>query len=173
MIIPIKTLQDFSPRYEFFVGRAIDNKTHPKVRYPAGIPISQLFMGEDHLGKDYLSVTTQSLYLVEGPMDWLRMYGFEVPSLCCFSAQLTNTQTTRLLRLLRVHPYQKIVVAFDGDLAGWMGAVEAVRSLAPYVNVEMLRLPEGTDPCDFQNKNEFLALPRVSANEMKIPEFTS
>lgn len=169
VIFPIKTLAEINPVYSFFLGRSVNKYQQPKVRYPYGAPTSLVFMGEEQIPKRWTTYNVNhGLYLVEGPIDWLRMYSFGIASLCCFSANLTSAQTTRLLKILKLYPFEKIVIAFDGDLAGWMGAVDAVEKLAPFVPVEMLQLPEGTDPCDFTDPEEFLALPRTEISDLHV-----
>jgi len=75
--------------------------------------------------------------LVEGIFDKYRIGNGAVTG---FGVTLTSKQKLILSK------YSKVIIIFDSDQAGIEGANKLANELAPFVNVEILDLPEGTDP---------------------------
>ncbi len=78
-----------------------------------------------------------SVCLVEGLFDQFKIGDGCV---CGFGVVLTAEQKLLLAQ------FQKVVIAFDGDSAGKVGAEKIANDLATFCDVEILDLPEGSDP---------------------------
>ena len=61
-------------------------------------------------------------------------------ALCGFGTKVTAAQKKILSK------YNKVIICFDGDDAGYVAADNIAKDLAAFVDVEVLDLPSGTDP---------------------------
>lgn len=63
------------------------------------------------------NVHTDEVFLVEGPMDCLRLATYSVPSVCCWGSSITEEQ-----KVLLYKKFNKIHILFDNDETGWYKA---------------------------------------------------
>jgi len=97
------------------------------------------------------------VFVCEGMMDAMRIWSFGYRSVV---ATLGTTVSDRQIDLL-IENWDKVVVAFDGDAAGFAASDSLCLKLAPYVNyVGRVLLPNKKDPDDIRNKRQFVQICR-------------
>lgn len=92
---------------------------------------------------------SQEIILVEGYTDFVALYQAGIPNL---AAPLGTSLTPDQVYLAKKYT-KKMIVSFDGDIAGTKAAYRAVSlSLEKGIQTNILRLPEGYDPDSFLKK---------------------
>lgn len=93
------------------------------------------------------------LVLLEGPGGALRTIAAGYPVLGTFGTQLAPVQLQRVLHCYRhvqtrnkQHPV--VIIAGDGDQAGWKAAVRNAVELGPSFDTRLVRMPDGMDAED-------------------------
>lgn len=96
---------------------------------------------------DRVANGTGPIVVVEGVFDALRFPEYAVALL---GASASRTQTAQLVALARGG--RPIVIALDGDNAGWLGTMKLAKALAAELITPLVALlPDGTDPGDLTN----------------------
>lgn len=85
-----------------------------------------------------------SCCLVEGLFDQFRIGD---GALATFGTTITSEQKQLLIK------FQKIVIAFDGDKAGKIGGEKLANDLSAFTDVEILNLPENSDPDSLERED--------------------
>ena len=119
-----------------YCGRALDG-THPRYRFPSGFAKSE-FVFNLHRAA---AATQQTVVLVEGFFDCLRLYQAGVPAVALMGAALYEAQTAALLRHFR-----SIIIMLDGDAAGRRATSAITAQLRLYATVRVIHLPDGIQP---------------------------
>jgi 5S rRNA maturation endonuclease (ribonuclease M5) len=115
---PIYPIRDEGGNLMGIVHRNPYPLERPKYRYPKGVPTSNYLFG-------YEKITKDTILLVEGAPDVIAAWEAGIEAVGSYGARLSDRQIALLGRL---EPRQ-VVVAYDSDNAGRMGAREAVRGL--------------------------------------------
>lgn len=130
IIVPI------TRRYRLITFTSIDISDDSELRYKhlakeqSIVDIKELIYGIEH--------TNQSICcVVEGLFDMFRIGDGAV---CGFGTRITSKQKLILSK------FSKILIAFDGDEAGREGASKLANDLSTFTDIEILDLPDGTDP---------------------------
>jgi DNA primase len=132
-------LYDSFGKLQVIHTRHLFSDAHPKyVTYPAGVKIP---FYPRTIPNEY-----KTLVLVEGFFDMLNLYDNGVKNvICTFGSSVSKTWYNRLQHyLLNI---QKVIILFDGDLAGRRGATDISRILdSKYIINTIIPLEEGKDP---------------------------
>jgi DNA primase len=145
IIFPIK---DITQKTVVYVGRHTMSAGNPRyINYPQGVKIP-LFPA--HLPGGY-----SSMVIVEGMFDMLNLYDNGCENVvCAFGTKTLQNDTKQKLLPFRAQGITHIYLLFDGDEAG----KSAARDLKPLLEtegfiVEIVELPDGTDPGDLDAEN--------------------
>ncbi len=145
LMFPIHNLQG---KVVAFGGRQIEDGDGPKYlnspENPIFIKRRELF--GLHLAKRYLDRELPQIFIVEGYLDFFRLYeqGFKTAAATLGTA-LTEEHVQLLKRFV-----QEVIVIYDGDQAGIAASLRGLEVfLAGGLNVKLVSLPEGNDPDDF------------------------
>lgn len=140
IVFPIK---DITGKTVVFVGRHTLSNGNPRyVNYPSGVKIP-LFPA--HLPSGY-----SSMVLVEGIFDMLNLYDNGLENVvCAFGTNTLQNDTKQKLLPFKAQGITHVYLLFDGDEAG----SKAAKVLKPLIEaegfiVEVINLPEGSDPGD-------------------------
>jgi len=126
-----------------FALRALDN-TKPKWLYTKGVQSSKHLF---HMGKE----SYNTIIVVEGIFDVFAFYeamkeyetGEGIEVVCTFTCHMSKEQAQLLLK-----ENCRIVICYDGDEPGQRGNIQAYSLLYGKTEVEVLKLPDGSDPDD-------------------------
>lgn len=88
-------------------------------------------------------ITSPVVFVVEGLFDLFNMWKHGYVNTICAISTSNVYITAKTLKSMGV---KKVFVLFDGDKAGILAAEKLERALDPYMQVEVLYLPEGQDP---------------------------
>jgi DNA primase len=142
-----------------FGARALEKDAQPKYLNSPETAIyrkSKILYGL-HRAREALR-NEQSLFIVEGYMDYLALYQHGITNVAATSGTALTEQHGQLLQRFT----HSCVLLFDGDEAGITAAQRAVFTLAPFaLDVSILVLPDNEDPDSYLNgrgKEAFLAL---------------
>lgn len=145
IIFPIK---DITQKTVVYVGRHTMSAGNPRyINYPQGVKIP-LFPA--HLPSGY-----SSMVIVEGMFDMLNLYDNGCENVvCAFGTKTLQNDTKQKLLPFRAQGITHIYLLFDGDDAG----KSAARDLKPLLEaegfiIEIVELPDGTDPGDLDAEN--------------------
>lgn len=145
IIFPIK---DITNKTQVFVGRHTMSNGNPRyINYPSGVKIP-LFPA--HLPSGY-----SSMVIVEGMFDMLNLYDNGCENVvCAFGTKTLQNDTKQKLLPFRAQGITHVYLLFDGDDAGR----NAAKDLKPLLEaegfiVEIVDLPDGTDPGDLDAEN--------------------
>jgi DNA primase len=145
IVFPIR---DITQKTVVFVGRHTMSAGNPRyVNYPQGVTMP-LFPA--HLPSGY-----SSMVLVEGIFDMLNLYDNGCENVvCAFGTKTLQNDTKQKLLPFRAQGITHIYLLFDGDEAG----SSAAKALKPVLEaegfvVEIIDLPDGTDPGDLDREN--------------------
>jgi DNA primase len=145
IIFPIK---DITNKTQVFVGRHTMSQGNPRyINYPSGVKIP---LYPAHLPSGY-----NSMVIVEGLFDMLNLYDNGCENVvCAFGTNTLQNDIKSKLLPFRAQGITHIYVLFDGDDAGR----SAAKNLEPLLKaegfiVEIVELPDGTDPGDLDIEN--------------------
>lgn len=133
-----------------FSGRAIDDR-QPKYVNTADTPLfnkSELLFG---FSQARASMRKQKrVLLVEGNVDVLQVAQAGTPEVVASLGTAFSPQHARALSRM----VDEVVISYDGDQAGQEATLKVVRMLEAYpLDVQVLMLPEKTDPDDYIRTN--------------------
>lgn len=147
LLIPIR---DLLGRPVGFGGRKLPGDELPGAKYvnTAETPLfkkSRLIFGLDLARADVRR--TKHLILMEGYTDVMAAHQVGIAS----AAAVLGTATTEdHAALVRRSGARRVTLVFDGDEAGSRAGLRALEHLLPLgLQLDVVVLPEGTDPCDF------------------------
>ena len=128
-----------------YAGRRLkpqDAKIYGKYKLPKGFH-KQLVLYNLHRAK--AEIAEHGLILVEGFFAVLKLYEWGFKNVvACMGTELSNEQ----IALIESITPKDIIVLFDGDDAGRLGAFEAADRLASIGTVHIADLPDGLGPDD-------------------------
>jgi DNA primase len=146
LIFPIKNINN---QVTGFGGRVLDDSL-PKYLNSPETPIyhkSRILYGLREAKQDLLK--SEQVFIVEGYMDLLAMYQYNIPNVV---ATLGTALTLQHIRLLKGY-VENITLVFDSDQAGIKAAKRSVALfLKEQVNAQIMVLPDGHDPDTFLAK---------------------
>ena len=127
-----------------FEARDFNSKLNPKTLIlPPLVNIHSYLWNIDNIE------SKKQVTVVEGIKGALAVIGFGFPSVVSsFGARLTSEQVSLLLSKTPT----EIIVAYDADEAGELGALAAVSQLLAWFKVSKVALPKGKDPWDVTKK---------------------
>jgi len=135
-------VKDFNKQTVAVVGRSLRPSVKPKYKvYPRHVNIP-IYPINPKYGK---------LYLVEGIFDVLSLYEHGISNVACNWGVSTPKDITKY-ELLKLAGVNNLVIAFDGDEAGRLGAKKLKNRLDTLFNVEILNLPDDKDPGSLTEK---------------------
>ncbi|MFY8211576.1 MAG: toprim domain-containing protein [Candidatus Nanopelagicus sp.] len=145
IIFPIK---DITNKTQVFVGRHTMSNGNPRyLNYPSGVKIP---LYPAHLPSGY-----SSMVLVEGIFDMLNLYDNGCENVvCAFGTNTLQNDTKQKLLPFRAQGITHIYILFDGDDAGRKAAqlYKPILEEEGFI-VEIVVLPDGTDPGDLDVEN--------------------
>jgi len=145
IIFPIK---DITNKTQVFVGRHTLSNGNPRyLNYPSGVKIP---LYPAHLPSGY-----SSMVLVEGIFDMLNLYDNGCENVvCAFGTNTLQNDTKQKLLPFRAQGITHIYLLFDGDDAG-RKAAQVYKPLLEDEGfiVEIVALPDGSDPGDLDREN--------------------
>lgn len=136
-------VKDITGKTQVFVGRHTLSSGNPRyVNYPSGaaMPVFPAYVPAGH----------NSVVLVEGLFDMLNLYDKGLKNVSCLFGTNTLHKDIKLKLLpFKAQGVTHVFLLFDGDAAG----EKAAEQLKPAVEacgffVEIVKLPDGTDPGD-------------------------
>jgi DNA primase len=145
IIFPIS---DITSKTQVFVGRHTMSNGNPRyLNYPSGVKIP---VYPAHLPSGY-----SSMVIVEGLFDMLNLFDNGCENVvCAFGTNTLQNDTKQKLLPFRAQGITHIYLLFDGDDAGR----KAAKLYKPLLEdegfiVEIVDLPDGTDPGDLDREN--------------------
>jgi len=135
-----------------YAGRRLDgaDRQRGKWVFPPALPRSRLLYGYHRI---YTDQRRWGLVVVECPWGVLRLAQLAIPAVALLGTQLSEPQRALLLTLPRV------ILLLDGDQAGSKAALE-IRERLP--RVDIVELPDGSDPDDLSDRDLAQSLPLLS-----------
>lgn len=130
-----------------YVAGRTDPDTMPKYRNgPLGFQTRRALWPIDH------EAVKSVVVLTEGPFSALRLLRAGIPAVATLGATNWSQAKTTMLRQ-RARPVRIVVLAFDGDDAGWTATTTVWRAIRDQFDaVVPFELPEGRDPGDCSDK---------------------
>jgi len=122
--------------YRLVTFTSVDISDETRMRYKhlkaekSVIPVKEYLFGLEH-------TDGHSCCLTEGLFDQFRIGSGAV---CSFGVKLTPKQIKLLSK------FKRVLICFDGDETGRKGANKIANDISVFCDVEILNLPEGTDP---------------------------
>ena len=145
IIFPIS---DITGKTQVFVGRHTMSNGNPRyLNYPSGVKIP---VYPAHLPSGY-----SSMVIVEGLFDMLNLYDNGCENVvCAFGTNTLQNDTKQKLLPFRAQGITHIYLLFDGDDAGRKAATlyKPLLEEEGFI-VEIVALPDGTDPGDLDAEN--------------------
>lgn len=94
----------------------------------------------------------ETVVLTEGPYSALRLLHAGIPAVSILGA--ANWHGAKITMLMqRKHPVRGLIIAFDGDDAGWRGTKVTYRSVRDvFERVEIYQCPDDKDPGDMSQR---------------------
>ena len=145
IVFPVK---DITNKTQVFVARHTMSQGNPRyINYPSGVKIP---LYPAHLPSGY-----NSMVIVEGLFDMLNLYDNGCENVvCAFGTNTLQNDIKSKLLPFRAQGITHIYILFDGDDAGR----SAAKNLEPLLKaegfiVEIVELPDGTDPGDLDIEN--------------------
>jgi hypothetical protein len=115
-----------------------NEKSYKKVLYPKGLSVGNCLFGYDEI-----EVGAEELLIVEGARDTMKLWQEGFPnSVGILGSNLTSAQ----MKLISELCPQRIVLVFDGDVAGYEASEKAAAKLVRFFDVYTVVLPLGIDP---------------------------
>lgn len=139
--IPIHDLENNLIAY---CGRVIDSSL-PKYYFPKGFKKSEIVYNLNRIIKS----DKKELVIVEGFFDVFRLYQAGIDSVAIMGSSISQNQKQQLESLDK-----KLIIMFDGDMAGRKGMEKALDILKPNSNIRAIYLPNNLQPDDL--KEEYL-----------------
>lgn len=158
-------LCDQKGRVVGFTGRVLDD-SKPKYKNSSNDAIyqkAQMVFGLDKAKEEITRSGT--IVICEGQFDVIRLHQQGIKNVVAVSgSSLTKSMVEKIVRSLKV---SKVVLCFDGDLGGEKAADRAIVELQEFalrgeLDLQILTMPEGTDPADCAEAFEFLLEESVS-----------
>lgn len=140
-------IQDDEGTLVAYAGRrlkAADIKELGKYKFPKGFK-KELVLYNFHRAKEHQA--EHGLILVEGFFSVVKLYEAGLPNVVASMGCELSDQQVRLLR-----DAKDVVLLYDGNDAGYAGAVKAKEKLAAHVTVRVVKLQAGTEPESFSPK---------------------
>lgn len=141
-------IRDITGKVQVFVARHTLSSGNPRyVNYPKGVTMP--------LYPPNVPSGCRSLVLVEGIFDMLNLWDKGLHNVaCCFGTNTLQADTKAKLLAYKAQGVSHIFILFDGDTAG----EKAASILKPLIEeagftVEVVTLPEGTDPGDLDRED--------------------
>lgn len=141
-------IKDITGKTQVYVARHTLSSGNPRyVNYPQGVTMP-LYPAQVPAGY-------KSVVLVEGIFDMLNLYDKGLENVaCCFGTNTLQADTGGKLLAYKAQGVTHVFIAFDGDAAGEKAAL----LLKPLIEaegfvVEIINLPDGTDPGELDSEN--------------------
>ena len=96
--------------------------------------------------------------VVEGPRDVWRMFGFGFTNTVAINGSSPSARQINMI----LKTWKKVIILTDGDKAGRGATKKLLKGLKDLVEIQIVKLPEGTDPCDLTCEDKYLDLPTIS-----------
>jgi len=120
-----------------YAGRAIDDKTEPKYKVPAGFRKS-LVLFNLHRAEN----SNDRVVLVEGFFDVMKVHQAGFPFVVSLMGSVLSEHQEHLL----VENFDSVILLLDGDEAGRSATSEIALRLVRKVFVQVIEIPEGKQP---------------------------
>lgn len=112
----------------------------PKFLHTRGFQRDLFLYGEQTVQKGGVG------YLAEGFFDVIAMQEWGYPAVAVLGTALSKVQLEKLQRF-----FSSIIVIYDGDKAGYEEGAKASETIAKYLPMRSIKLPEGLDPDDLKD----------------------
>lgn len=110
-------------------------------------------------GYDQAIMKTDTI-VVEGPRDVWRLKGFGENPIAISGSYPSGIQIAKIIR-----HWKRVVICTDNDIAGNSARDRLINELKDLVDLEIMTLPPGKDPCDISDKSEWMKIERVPVYE--------
>lgn len=138
ILIPIF---DSYGNYRFFEATSCNpDIIKPKKLYPKGSKVGDYLFNLNNIKTDYC-------FICEGIWDVIRLYSFGYSAISTFGTNISINQAKLLIK-----HFNKIIILYDGDKAGYKGTDKIYSLLSNYIEVKYFKLLYG-DPDDLTIKN--------------------
>lgn len=132
-----------------YLSRRLDKSDYQRYYNMPGIRAKELLYPLDFVGKMLAQKKGQTVVLVEGPYDALRLIDCGIPALALLGTGNYDDSNRNLLLNVGAN---KVVIALDGNKAGQKARYEIAPSLREWFDVEHFFTPLGYDPGDMPEK---------------------
>ena len=122
-------------------GRRIDSDDEPKYLTKGGFEKGRILYNLNN-AKNYLGDASPTIIIVEGVTDVWKL--FSMGHLNCVSTFGTGVSINQVGILMKYA--LNVIILFDGDRAGLEAAKRTRKMMLKGFNVNVVSLPEGTDP---------------------------
>lgn len=126
-----------------YTGRRLDDDKFLRYNSSEHMPAPRLLFPYDYYPK------LDTVVLVEGPIDALRLINAGVPAMAILG---TGTWSKAKRDLLVKKGVRNVLLCFDGDKAGRAVTALVSRKLSKLFNVSYVDLPDGIDPGNMKSK---------------------
>jgi len=140
-------IEDRAGRAVGFGARALDDRDEPKYLNTPATPLFDKSSNFYGLSKAREAIRTgRTAVVMEGYTDVIMAHQCGIQeAVAVLGTALTGHHARALGRLA-----ERVVLVFDADEAGERSAMRSIEALLAYdVNVRVVRLPSGADPCDY------------------------
>lgn len=128
-----------------YLGRALTDEQEQIGKYV--LPPNERGFFSSHLlfNVHRALLVSPAVVLVENPLVAMWLWQRGLPAVSSFGSSLSDVQAKLLSR------FQRVLILYDGDEAGRVGASAAIEKLAPAVWVRRYDLPDGLQPDDLKD----------------------
>lgn len=108
-----------------------------------------------------IAAKEDEVIVVEGPRDVWRLMGFGLMNTVCINGSSPSPRQINLI----LKTWKSVIFLLDGDNAGRGATKKLLKGLKDLVNIQILQIPEGSDPEKLSCLDEYLDLPEISIYE--------
>jgi DNA primase len=134
-----------------FDGRDVTNTKKEKWKKRAGLLKNKL-LGRLDIVQEYIEKENK-IVIGEGKKDQMALFEVGLKhSTCVYGSSLSNEQADLIAEMVS----DEIIIAADGDKAGYNLVLSIVKSCYPEYNISVLEFEDGYDPADYASKHLIL-----------------
>ena len=158
---------DYRGRLIGFGGRVMDD-TKPKY---LNSPETQVFKkGINLYGLNFVvkNLTDDFIIIVEGYMDCIALHQYGITNA---AASLGTALTINQAKLIKKY-VEKVIIAYDADVAGQMATLRGLEILKQAgLDIRVLTVPEGKDPDEYIRNNGREAFNKLLSNALPLIDY--
>ena len=127
-----------------YAGRRLDPgqvQQYGKWKFPRAFPKAKILFNFHRIRHH----VKQAVVVVECPWGVMRLQQLKIPAVALLGTHISETQLKQLSQV------PNVIVMFDGDEAGQLGAMKTCRALAPFTQPYLIPLFNNQDPDDLSD----------------------